>query len=145
QFHVATARGIPPVLPLLPPIATAPPTPLRLRVVGESDVPWSPPADYFASVFLPLRRRVGGRVEVEVMRRGYYPRGGGIVETDVQPTREWSPFGVTELGKIEGVRGIAHVANLPEEIPKRMKHAAVRRFHGLADVKIEERTYRGEE
>jgi len=145
SFDVGTAGSITLVLQALIPIATAAPSPVRLRVVGGTDVPWSPPADFFASVFLPLLRRVGGRVEVEVMRRGYYPRGGGIVETVVQPTREWSPFGVTELGKIERVRGIAHVANLPEEIPKRMKHAAVRRFHGLADVKIEERTYRGEE
>jgi len=145
SFDVGTAGSVTLVLQALIPVAAAAPGPVRLRVVGGTDVPWSPPADFFARVFLPLLRRVGGRVEVEVMRRGYYPRGGGIVETVVQPTREWSPLDVAELGKIERVRGIAHVANLPEEIPKRMKHAATRRLHGLADVKIEERIYRGED
>jgi len=145
SFDVGTAGSVTLVLQALIPVAAAAPGPVRLRVVGGTDVPWSPPADFFARVFLPLLRRVGGRVEVEVMRRGYYPRGGGIVETVVQPTREWSPLEFTELGKVERVRGIAHVANLPEEIPKRMKHAATRRLHGLADVKIEERIYRGED
>jgi len=145
SFDVGTAGSVTLVLQALIPVAAAAPGPVRLRVVGGTDVPWSPPADFFARVFLPLLRRVGGRVEVEVMRRGYYPRGGGIVEAVVQPTREWSPLEFTELGKVERVRGIAHVANLPEEIPRRMKHAATRRLHGLADVKIEERIYRGED
>ena len=145
SFDVGTAGSVTLVLQALIPVAAAASGPVRLRVVGGTDVPWSPPADFFARVFLPLLRRVGGRVEVEVMRRGYYPRGGGIVEAVVQPTREWSPLEFTELGKVERVRGIAHVANLPEEIPRRMKHAATRRLHGLADVKIEERIYRGED
>ena len=145
SFDVGTAGSVTLVLQALIPVAAAASGPVRLRIVGGTDVPWSPPADFFARVFLPLLRRVGGRVEVEVMRRGYYPRGGGIVEAVVQPTREWSPLEFTELGKVERVRGIAHVANLPEEIPRRMKHAATRRLHGLADVKIEERIYRGED
>ena len=136
SFDVGTAGSVTLVLQALIPVAAAASGPVRLRVVGGTDVPWSPPADFFARVFLPLLRRVGGRVEVEVMRRGYYPRGGGIVETVVQPTREWSPLEFTELGKVERVRGIAHVANLPEEIPRRMKHAATRRLHGLAERHI---------
>ena len=43
------------------------------------------------------------------------------------------------------MRGIAHASNLPEDVPKRMKHAALRRLHGIPDVKVEERVYRGAE
>ncbi len=46
---------------------------------------------------------------------------------------------------MERVRGIAHVSNLPEAVPRRMKHAALRRLHGIPDVKVEERVYQGEE
>src|SRR5436305_4363239 len=101
SFDVGTAGSVTLVLQARIPVATAAPSPVRLRVVGGTDVPWSPPADFFARVFLPLLRRVGGRVEVEVMRRGYYPRGGGIVETVVQPNREWSQVCVTEVGNSE--------------------------------------------
>jgi RNA 3'-phosphate cyclase len=145
SVDVGTAGSVTLVLQALLPVAAAAPGPVRLRVVGGTDVPWSPPIDFFARVFLPLFRRLGGHAEVALIRRGYYPRGGGIVETIVEPTRHWSPFDVTDRGKIEHVRGIAHVSNLREDISKRMKHAASRRLHGLADVKIEERVYRGEE
>jgi RNA 3'-terminal phosphate cyclase (ATP) len=145
SFDVGTAGSVTLVLQALLPIAAAAPGPVRLRVVGGTDVPWSPPADYFSRVFLPLLRRLGGRAEVEVSRRGYFPRGGGVVEVVIEPTRAWSGLDLSERGEIERVRGIAHVSNLSPDIPKRMKHSAAKRLHGLADVKIEERVYAGEE
>src|SRR5207247_9322229 len=57
----------------------------------------------------------------------------------------WSSFVPSEGVDIQRVRGIAHVSNLPEDVPKRMKHAALRRVHGISDVKVEERVYRGAE
>src|SRR2546423_14338924 len=63
----------------------------------------------------------------------------------MEPTRSWSSFVPAEGLGIQRVRGIAHASNLPEDVPKRMKHAALRRLHGISDVKVEERVYRGEE
>jgi RNA 3'-phosphate cyclase len=144
-FEVGTAGSITLILQALLPIAASAPSAARIRVTGGTDVPWSPPLDYFARVFLPLFRRLGGRATVEVARRGYYPRGGGIVDTVVEPTRSWSPLDLLDRGKIDRVRGIAHVSNLPEHIPKRMKHVAIRRLHGLPDIKVEERIYGSDE
>ena len=144
SFDVGTAGSVTLILQALLSVAAAAPGPVRVRLVGGTDVRWSPPIDYFSRVFLPILRRLGGHADVEVLRRGYYPRGGGIVEAVFEPTRAWSPFFVPELGDVERVRGIAHVSNLPEDIPKRMKHAALRRLHGIPDVKVEERVYRGD-
>src|SRR6266508_6939345 len=145
SFDVGTAGSVTLVLQATLPVACAAPGNAWLRVVGGTDVRWSPPIDYFARVFLPLLRRIGGRVEIEVLRRGYYPRGGGAVDVVLEPTRTWAPFDVASPPAFHSVRGIAHVSNLGEDIPKRMKHAAMRRLHGVADVKIEERVYRGVE
>jgi RNA 3'-terminal phosphate cyclase (ATP) len=145
SFDLGTAGSVTLVLQAILPVACAAPGTVRLRLIGGTDVRWSPPVDYFARVFLPLLRRLGAHVEIEVRRRGYYPRGGGVVEAVIEPTKAWSPLEASEPGQVRRVRGIAHVSHLPEEIPRRMKHAAVRRLHGLADVKIEERTYRGDE
>lgn len=145
SFDVGTAGSVTLILQALLPVASAAPGPVRVRLVGGTDVRWSPPIDYFARVFLPIVRSLGARIDLEVLRRGYYPRGGGIVEAAIEPTPAWSPFVVPEPGPIQRVRGIAHVANLPEDIPKRMKHAAIRRLHGLSDVKVEERVYHGDD
>jgi RNA 3'-phosphate cyclase len=144
-FDVGTAGSATLVLQASLPVAFAAPGPVTLRIVGGTDVRWSPPVDYFARVFLPLLQSIGGRVTLEVLRRGYYPRGGGVLGATIEPVRVWSPLSLIERGAITRVRGIAHVANLPDQIAKRMKHAAMRRLHGLADIKIEERVYTGED
>ena len=145
SLDVGTAGSVTLILQALLPVAAAAGGPVRVRLVGGTDVRWSPPIDYFGRVFLPLIRRLGAHVDVEVLRRGYYPRGGGIVEVAIEPTRSWSSFILSEGVEIQHVRGIAHVSNLPEDVPKRMKHAALRRLHDIPDVKVEERVYRGEE
>ncbi|TLZ77636.1 MAG: RNA 3'-terminal phosphate cyclase [Methanobacteriota archaeon] len=144
-FDVGTAGSVTLVLQAVLPVACSASDAVRLHLVGGTDVRWSPPIDYFARVFLPLLRRLGGHIDIEVQRRGYYPRGGGIAEAVVQPTRAWSPIEPSEPGPVRRVRGIAHVSNLPDDIPKRMAHAAVRRLHGFRDVKFEQRMYRGDE
>ncbi|HEX9341441.1 MAG TPA: RNA 3'-terminal phosphate cyclase [Thermoplasmata archaeon] len=144
-FDVGTAGSVTLVLQACLPVAAAAPETVRLRILGGTDVRWSPPVDYFARVFLPLLRRLGGRAEIEVLRRGYYPRGGGTVEVVIEPTRIWTPFDLTSPPVIQSVRGIAHVSNLAEDIPKRMKRAAMRRLRVVPDVKIEERVYHGVE
>lgn len=143
-FDVGTAGSATLVLQACLPVAFAASGPVVLRIVGGTDVRWSPPVDYFARVFLVHLRSVGGQVALEVFRRGYYPRGGGVVEATIEPTRGWTPVSLSERGTVRRVRGIAHVSNLPEHIPKRMKHAATRRLHGFSDIKIEERVYTGD-
>ena len=144
-FDVGTGGGVPLALRACLPVAFAANEPPRLRIVGGTDVQWSPPLDYFARVFLPLIRRVGGQADLLSHRRGYYPRGGGEVEIVVQPTAVWSPLVISDAGAVEHVRGIAHASNLPADIPRRMKQAATRGLHGISDVKIEERVYPGED
>lgn len=138
-FDVGTAGSVTLVLQACLPVAFAASESSRLRIVGGTDVKWAPPLDYFARVFLPWIRRLGGQADLLSHRRGYYPRGGGEVEIAIQPTASWSPVTLSEPGAVERVRGIAHVSNLSEDVPKRMKEAAIRRLHGISDIKIEER------
>lgn len=142
-FDVGTAGSVTLVLQACLPVAFAAPEGARITVTGGTDVQWSPPLDYFARVFLPLLRRLGGAADLLTARRGYYPKGGGQVEAVVQPTRAWAAWNASEPGPIRRVRGVAHASNIPEDIAKRMSAAAVRRLHGLEDVEVEARTYRG--
>ncbi len=144
-FDVGTAGSVTLVLQACLPVAFAAKDSTHLRIVGGTDVRWSPPLDAFARIFLPWVRRLGGQADLLSHRRGYYPRGGGEVEISIQPTSAWSPVQLSEPGAVERVRGIAHVSNLPEDIPKRMKAAALKRLHGIQDAKVEERVYPSED
>lgn len=145
RIDVGTAGSVTLVLQACLPVAFAASDVVRLQVLGGTDVRWSPPLDYFTRVFLPLLRTLGGSVEVETLRRGYYPRGGGLVEATIHPALGWSALDRIEPGPERRGRGIAHASNLPEDIPKRMAHAALRRIRGIPDAKVEARTYAGEE
>ncbi len=144
-FDVGTAGSVTLVLQACLPVAFAAPEAVQLHVTGGTDVRWAPPLDSFSRVFLPWIRRIGGTADLVLHRRGYYPRGGGSVEIITHPVTSWSGLQLLEPGRVARVRGIAHVANLSDDIPKRITHAAMRRLHGMEDVKIEERVYRGEE
>ncbi len=135
SFDVGTAGSITLVLQACLPAALAAGE-VELTIRGGTDVPWSPPLDYFGHVFLGLLRRMGAQADVEVAMRGYYPRGGGLVRVAVGDPPAWKPLHVPGRGDIERIGGRAHVSNLPEDVLKRMKSAALRRLSQFMDVRI---------
>ncbi|MFH1133594.1 MAG: RNA 3'-terminal phosphate cyclase [Nanoarchaeota archaeon] len=69
----------------------------RFRITGGTDTAWSMPVDYFMNVVLPYYR-VFADIECELVRRGYYPAGGGKVDLTVRPRHRLSQFpSVSEL------------------------------------------------
>lgn len=125
ELDIGTAGSITLVLQACLPVALGAPGPVTLDLRGGTDVPWSPPVDYLSNVFLPLLHRLGPRVDVEVLRRGYYPRGGGRVIVHVAPAQPWGGLDLDDrLGEAR-LGGTVHVANLPEHIPRRVRQAAL--------------------
>lgn len=102
--------------------------PIRLYLKGGTDVKWSPSWDYFTSVFLPVMRAMGVSADAKLLRRGYYPEGGGEAEINIKPLKRLRPLQLDRFVRCEKVEGIVHVTNLPEHIGKRMKHAALKTF-----------------
>ncbi len=65
----------------------------RVKVAGGTDVPFSPPADYFANVMVPHLRKFCETIELNIERRGFVPEGGGRVELSVKPKFPLSKYG----------------------------------------------------
>jgi RNA 3'-terminal phosphate cyclase (ATP) len=127
-FNVGTAGCVGLVLQALLPLAVVAPTPCRLTVTGGTDVRAAPPIDYLGAVLLPLLGRMGGRVELVTERRGYYPRGGGIVHVTTTPSE---PLRIPAPGRLQAIAGRAHVAHLPAGIAERMRGAALAELAGI--------------
>ena len=62
------------------PVSLFVPGEIKIEVIGGTEVPMSPTIDWVRFVYLPLIRRVASSVRLEVIRRGYYPAGGGKVK-----------------------------------------------------------------
>jgi RNA 3'-terminal phosphate cyclase (ATP) len=100
--------------------------PLTIRLRGGTDVRWAPSWDYFAYVFLPLVKKIGINANVNLLKRGYYPTGGGEAVLTIYPPNQLISFKVGEPQNFDEIQGIIHLANLPEHIGTRMKHAAMK-------------------
>jgi RNA 3'-phosphate cyclase len=111
--------------------------PIELVILGGTDVKWSPPVDYLRHVFRPLMEKMRVKAEIEVQRRGYYPRGGGIVRAVVHPIKSLRALNLLERGAVAGIKGIAHSSNLPCHIVERMAMAAKSKLNYPCSIELE--------
>jgi RNA 3'-phosphate cyclase len=100
--------------------------PLTIHLQGGTDVRWAPSWDYFSHVFLPLVKKLGVHADAQLIKRGYYPVGGGEAVLTIQPADQLVPFQAGEPQSFHEIQGIINLANLPEHIGIRMKHAAMK-------------------
>ncbi|HKO56535.1 MAG TPA: RNA 3'-terminal phosphate cyclase [Thermoanaerobaculia bacterium] len=92
--------------------------PSTVTIEGGTHNKAAPPFDFIEAAFLPLLRRMGGRVEVELLRAGFYPAGGGRIRAVIEPSH-LTRLDVPERGELVTRRIRAVVANLPLAIAQR--------------------------
>jgi len=82
---------------------------IQINIKGGTDVRWSPQFDYFSEVILPQFRRYAD-IECKLMKRGYYPKGGGEVGIKINGRKleELKPLDLVEQGKLIMIRGVSH-------------------------------------
>jgi len=107
------------------------------EVTGGTDVPWSPPVDYLRHVTLFALEKMGLRAEIELKRRGHYPKGGGLVLGRVEPWEERKPLVAFEWRRIERFAGISHATNLPAHVAERQAKSAEEKLRSLYSVPVE--------
>lgn len=137
KIDIGTAGSITLILQtILPPLLVAD-KPSKLEITGGTDVAWSPTIDYIAKITLKALKEMNTCVDLKVLARGYYPKGGGKVLVEIEPSKlEGREFKESEC-RIEGV---SHCQNLPDHVALRQKETAVRflRERGLnADIRVE--------
>lgn len=93
---IGTAGSIPLVMQVLVPAVALIKRRLKISIVGGTDVPWSPTADYTKFVMARAFSAIGIEFRLDVKKRGYYPRGGGIVEAEIMPCASPRPVSLTK-------------------------------------------------
>jgi RNA 3'-terminal phosphate cyclase (ATP) len=122
DIDIGTAGSITLLLQCLMPAAMHAPSPVKLTITGGTDVAWSPPIDYLRYVTLGALSRMGYECELRLVRRGYYPRGGGYVEAIINPsTLKKTSFDKNQCNIVEG---ISHSSGLPAHVAQRQASSA---------------------
>ena len=97
--------------------------PVKIRITGGTDVRWAPSVDFVENVKLPILRLMGYNAHINIIQRGHYPRGGGIVEIVVEPIKKLKPLNVSNL-QFDCIYGISHSVKLPIDIAERQAQSA---------------------
>jgi len=124
EVDIGTAGSISLLLQAVLPVLVAAKGQTVLLVKGGTDVKWSPPIEYFEHVLLPLLRKFGLKVGIRVMRRGFYPRGGGLVEVVAEPSYPLRAVDLSEPGELVEIAGVSYSSNLPRHVAERQAAAA---------------------
>jgi len=109
-----------------------------INIRGGTDVRWSPPIDYLRFVTHGVLQKFGCTGEVVLLRRGFYPKGGGRVEVKIKGVKKLNKINLDERGNFKGICGISHAhTNLKKaEVAKRqVKSARPLLFNELSNLK----------
>ncbi len=87
KIDVGSAGSIPMILQTVIPAVSLSNKSLSIEITGGTDVKNSPTTDYFRYIVMEAYRNIGIKFSIEVLKRGYYPKGGGIVKARIWPCK----------------------------------------------------------
>ena len=115
SWDIGTAGSTTMLAQTLLPIACFAPKASKFRLEGGLFQDFAPSAYHMKFVLLPLLRQMGAQVELEIVRPGYVPKGGGIMEIKVEPAGKLKPLNLTDQGNILNIKGMALSSHLKEK------------------------------
>jgi len=89
--------------------------PSKFRLEGGLFQDFAPSAYHMKFVLLPFLKQMSVRAKLDIIRPGYVPRGGGIIEVRIEPAGKLKPLNLTEQGEFFNIKGIALSSHLKEK------------------------------
>jgi len=138
---IGTAGSISLLLQVLIPAVAIAKKNLKLSIIGGTDVKWSPTIDYTKYVLREAYSRIGINFSLNVKKRGYYPRGGGVVDIEVFPSKNILPINLLER-KTNHAKLLCSCSNISKDliinsIEKIEKELTKKGFSVTSDLKEE--------
>ncbi len=117
-FDIGTAGSVTLVAQTLIPILLRAEKKSSISITGGTHVLKSPGYDYFENVYIPAIRLMGADVKCEMIKPGYYPKGGGKIRLEISPSELG---GVSRWPGDGEMKAIIRIADLPLSIAMREK------------------------
>lgn len=123
DVDIETAGSISLVLQAIMIPAIFAPEGVEIKIRGGTDVRWAPSVDYLRNVTLPILQSMGVKMELELLRRGHYPKGGGLVHATIEPVRRLKPLNLHDL-EVDILKGLSDSSRLPRHVATRQAESA---------------------
>ncbi len=111
----------------------------KFTIKGGTNNPNAPTYEYFEQVFLPAVAMFGPKIELKLLRRGFYPRGNGLVTGSCMPVKKLNPITLRGKPKVIKIFGKAYTSRLPSHVAERMAKSCEKYLieNGYTDITIE--------
>jgi RNA 3'-terminal phosphate cyclase (ATP) len=124
KFDIGTAGSIPLILMTVVPAVSLSNNSLQIEVTGGTDVKASPTIDYIKHIVAESYRSIGIKFSVNVLKRGYYPKGGGVVQSIILPCKSPGTLEMLATRHVEP-KIISVCSQLPLHVAKRQISSAM--------------------
>lgn len=124
KMDVGTAGSITMILQAVIPAVSLAGERADLELIGGTDVRWSPTFDYMRYVVRAAYKILGINFDVSVLKRGYYPAGGGIVKVSIEPCSKLNVMDMVSAPKVEP-KMISVCSMLPKHVAERQIASAL--------------------
>jgi RNA 3'-terminal phosphate cyclase (ATP) len=124
KFDIGTAGSIPLILMTVVPAVSLSNNSLQIEVTGGTDVKASPTIDYVKHIIAKIYQSIGPKFSVDVLKRGYYPKGGGVVQCTIKPCKTPGTIELLATGYLEP-KIISVCCQLPVQVAKRQISSAL--------------------
>lgn len=131
QYAIGSAGSCTLVLQTVLPALWFADGPSSLRVSGGTHNPAAPPADFLIRSWQPLLQCMGVTLDIQLLRHGFYPAGGGEVLATTAPLAGWHPLHLETRGELCRLSAVGIVSGVPAEVAKRETQRAADRMGEL--------------
>lgn len=119
HFAIGSAGSCTLVLQTVLPALLYAQQPSTVRITGGTHNSMAPPVQFLQRTYLPLLARMGAQVDIELVRYGFYPAGGGEVIATVRPCERLAPLVLMKRGSLVAGYAEAFVAGVPPGVALR--------------------------
>jgi RNA 3'-terminal phosphate cyclase (ATP) len=122
EWDIGTAGSTTLLVMTLLPAALFATRAMGLKISGGLFQDFAPSAYHMQFVLLPILKRMGITAGLSVIRPGYVPRGGGIIQVNIDPVvGKIKPIRLVEPGSVNRIQGIALASHLEQrKVSERM-------------------------
>ena len=137
EVRISTAGSIALVFQALSLIPYVISKPVEITVNGGATYgKFAPSLDYVREVFLGVMKKYGYEAEVEIVKHGFYPKGGALAKMRFYPSKEPESIVIDEKGEVEKVKVVAVASR--DLSKRRVCERIVSSFRKELEIEVEE-------
>ncbi len=119
QFVIGTAGSCTLVLQTILPALLFADAVSTVRITGGTHNPMAPPVQFLQRAYCRVLRAMGAKIDIEMLRAGFYPAGGGAVRASVEPCSALRRVDLLSRGKLISGYAESIVAGVPASVARR--------------------------